>query len=90
VSFYISVPAAVFTDMGWFSFQFWYYSHQPAPWQAFLNLFVYICAYSFIRSADAGQVVNVLLAILIGSFSLALLAPELQGNSCYQSAKIYL
>ena len=18
--------------MGWFSFQFWYYSHQPAPW----------------------------------------------------------
>ena len=31
-------------------------------------------------SATAGDVVNVFLAILIGSFSLALLAPEMQGN----------
>ena len=30
--------------------------------------------------ADAGQVVNVFVAILIGSFSLAMLAPEAQGE----------
>lgn len=30
--------------------------------------------------ADAGKVINVFLAILIGSFSLALLAPEMQGT----------
>lgn len=30
--------------------------------------------------ANAGEVVNVILAVLIGSFSLALLAPEMQGN----------
>ena len=48
---------------------------------SFPEPFIHICAYSFIRSADAGQVINVLFAILIGSFSLALLAPELQGNS---------
>ena len=33
------------------------------------------------RSADAGIVVNVFLAIMIGSFSMALLAPEMQGRS---------
>ena len=33
--------------------------------------------------ASAGDVVNVFLAILIGSFSLALLAPEMQGLSLY-------
>ena len=33
-----------------------------------------------IRSADAGQVLNVLMSILIGSFSLVMLAPELQGD----------
>jgi hypothetical protein len=32
-------------------------------------------------AADAGVVVNVLLSILIGSFSLAMLAPEMQGQS---------
>ena len=31
--------------------------------------------------ANAGDVVNVFFAILIGSFSLALLAPEMQGSS---------
>ena len=31
------------------------------------------------RLATPGKVVNVFLAILIGSFSLALLAPEMQG-----------
>ena len=30
--------------------------------------------------ADAGQIINVVLAILIGSFSLALMAPEAQGT----------
>ena len=34
----------------------------------------------FFRSADAGIVVNVFLAIMIGSFSMALLAPEMQGT----------
>ena len=34
-------------------------------------------------SADAGTVINVFLAILIGSFSLALLAPEMQGPSSF-------
>jgi ATP-binding cassette, subfamily B (MDR/TAP), member 1 len=29
--------------------------------------------------ADAGQVINVVMAIVIGSSSLALMAPELQG-----------
>jgi ATP-binding cassette subfamily B (MDR/TAP) protein 1 len=33
-----------------------------------------------VNVANAGQVVNVFLAILIGSFSLALLAPEMQGE----------
>jgi hypothetical protein len=31
--------------------------------------------------ADAGQIINVIMAVLIGSFSLALMAPELQGMS---------
>jgi hypothetical protein len=31
-------------------------------------------------TASAGAVVNIFLAILIGSFSLALLAPEMQGT----------
>jgi len=31
-------------------------------------------------TASAGDVVNVLFAILIGSFSLALVAPEIQGD----------
>ncbi|KAH9985634.1 P-loop containing nucleoside triphosphate hydrolase protein [Russula compacta] len=41
--------------------------------------------------ADAGQIINVILAILIGSFSLALLAPEIQAvtNGCAAAAKIY-
>ena len=34
----------------------------------------------FLPTANAGQVVNVSLAILIGSFSLAMMAPELQGQ----------
>jgi len=33
--------------------------------------------------ADAGQIINVIMAVLIGSFSLALLAPELQGMSIF-------
>ena len=32
-------------------------------------------------SATAGDVVNVILAIIIGSFSLATLGPEMQGTS---------
>ncbi|KAG1732478.1 P-loop containing nucleoside triphosphate hydrolase protein [Suillus lakei] len=41
--------------------------------------------------ADAGQVVNVFMAILIGSFSLALLAPELQAitRACGAAAKLF-
>ncbi|KAF9533188.1 multidrug resistance protein 1 [Crepidotus variabilis] len=41
--------------------------------------------------AQAGQVVNVFLAILIGSFSLALLAPEMQAvtHGCGAAAKLY-
>ncbi|KAG2071587.1 P-loop containing nucleoside triphosphate hydrolase protein [Suillus decipiens] len=41
--------------------------------------------------ADAGQVINVFMAILIGSFSLALLAPELQAitRACGAAAKIF-
>ena len=31
--------------------------------------------------ADPGQIINVMIAILIGSFSLALMAPEAQGKS---------
>jgi len=31
--------------------------------------------------ADPGQIINVIMAILIGSFSLAMMAPELQGRS---------
>jgi len=33
-----------------------------------------------LRSVTGGEVVNVFLAILIGSFSLAMLAPEMQGT----------
>jgi ATP-binding cassette subfamily B (MDR/TAP) protein 1 len=33
-----------------------------------------------ITLANAGAVINVFMAILIGSFSLALLAPEMQGE----------
>ncbi|KAK2465352.1 hypothetical protein APHAL10511_002706 [Amanita phalloides] len=41
--------------------------------------------------ADSGVVVNVIMSILIGSFSLALLAPELQAvnNACGAAAKIF-
>ncbi|TFK74865.1 multidrug resistance protein 1 [Pluteus cervinus] len=41
--------------------------------------------------ATAGEVVNVFLAILIGSFSLALLAPEMQAvtHGCGAAAKLY-
>ncbi|KAG1878637.1 P-loop containing nucleoside triphosphate hydrolase protein [Suillus tomentosus] len=41
--------------------------------------------------ANAGQVVNVFMAILIGSFSLALLAPELQAitRACGAAAKLF-
>lgn len=41
--------------------------------------------------ADAGQVVNVILAILIGSISLTMLAPEIQALShgCSAAAKLY-
>ncbi|KAJ2914131.1 hypothetical protein MD484_g6294, partial [Candolleomyces efflorescens] len=41
--------------------------------------------------ADAGQVVNVFLAILIGSISLTMLAPELQSltQGCGAAAKLY-
>ena len=35
----------------------------------------------FPYSATAGDVVNVFLAILIGSFSLVLLGPEMQGTA---------
>jgi hypothetical protein len=31
--------------------------------------------------ADPGQIINVMIAILIGSFSLAMMAPEVQGKS---------
>jgi hypothetical protein len=31
--------------------------------------------------ADPGQIINVMIAILIGSFSLAMMAPEAQGKS---------
>lgn len=31
--------------------------------------------------ANSGQVINVFMAILIGSFSLALMAPEMQGKT---------
>ncbi|KAI5988986.1 ABC transporter transmembrane region-domain-containing protein [Pisolithus albus] len=42
-------------------------------------------------SATAGQVVNVFMAILIGSFSLALMAPEARAltNACGAAAKLY-
>jgi ATP-binding cassette subfamily B (MDR/TAP) protein 1 len=41
--------------------------------------------------ADAGQIINVIMAVLIGSFSLALLAPELQAITTGRgaAAKIY-
>ncbi|KAF8268333.1 multidrug resistance protein 1 [Lactarius quietus] len=41
--------------------------------------------------ADAGQIINVILAILIGSFSLALMAPEAQAitQGCGAAAKIF-
>ncbi len=42
-----------------------------------------------IRSADAGQVLNVLMSILIGSFSLVMLAPELQGDFHWILFEIY-
>lgn len=38
------------------------------------------CSLIFFPTANAGQVVNVLLAVLIGSFSLATMAPEVQGQ----------
>ncbi|KAI6166709.1 P-loop containing nucleoside triphosphate hydrolase protein, partial [Pisolithus thermaeus] len=44
-------------------------------------------------NATAGQVVNVFMAILIGSFSLALMAPEARGksvtNACGAAAKLF-
>jgi ATP-binding cassette subfamily B (MDR/TAP) protein 1 len=40
--------------------------------------------------ANAGQVVNVFFAVLIGSFSLALLAPEMQGAARYFLLSRYL
>ena len=33
--------------------------------------------------ATPGEIINVIMAILIGSFSLALMAPELQGTSTF-------
>ena len=39
------------------------------------------CLITYIVIANAGEVINVFYAILIGSFSLALLAPEMQGSS---------
>jgi hypothetical protein len=39
--------------------------------------------------ADAGEVVNVILAIVIGSVSLALLAPEMQGNRAFTPYMFY-
>lgn len=41
--------------------------------------------------ADAGQIINVILAVLIGSFSLALMAPEAQAitHGCGAAAKIF-
>ncbi|KAG6377083.1 P-loop containing nucleoside triphosphate hydrolase protein [Boletus reticuloceps] len=46
---------------------------------------------TFLPTANAGDVVNVLLAILIGSFSLALLAPEMQAvtNGRGAAAKLF-
>ena len=38
--------------------------------------------------ANPGQIINVILAILIGSFSLAMMAPEVQGTSlCFLSCR---
>ncbi|KAH9026281.1 P-loop containing nucleoside triphosphate hydrolase protein [Lactarius deliciosus] len=41
--------------------------------------------------ADAGQIINVILAVLIGSFSLALMAPDAQAitQACGAAAKIF-
>jgi ATP-binding cassette subfamily B (MDR/TAP) protein 1 len=33
--------------------------------------------------ANAGQIVNVIIAILIGSFSLAMMVPEMQGTNLF-------
>jgi hypothetical protein len=33
--------------------------------------------------ANAGEIINVIMAILIGSFSLAMMAPEMQGTSLF-------
>jgi ATP-binding cassette, subfamily B (MDR/TAP), member 1 len=60
-----------------FSVFFWYYAHQQRTWWVFTR---FAEALTYIISARPGAVVNVFFAILIGSFSLALLAPEMQGN----------
>ncbi|KAF6764137.1 multidrug resistance protein 1 [Ephemerocybe angulata] len=56
-----------------------YHPHHQGLWYVPSNL------------ADAGQVVNVILAILIGSISLTMLAPEIQALShgCSAAAKLY-
>jgi hypothetical protein len=57
--------------------------------RSLLTLKLHILAFSFGTTlinqghADAGQIINVILAILIGSFSLALMAPELQGTNLF-------
>ncbi|KAK0187916.1 P-loop containing nucleoside triphosphate hydrolase protein [Armillaria mellea] len=51
----------------------------------------FFCIYSSYALADAGIVINVFMAILIGSFSLALLAPEMQAitHGRGAAAKLY-
>ena len=47
--------------------------------------------YIYLSAATAGEVINVFMAILIGSFSLAQLAPEMQAvtDACGAAAKLY-
>jgi ATP-binding cassette subfamily B (MDR/TAP) protein 1 len=56
---------------------------------------IFIVAFSFGTTlidenrASAGVVINVFMAILIGSISLAMLAPEMQGESLEKSTEPY-
>lgn len=62
------------------SFQLWYHTHQPGSRYVLPHFYKRKQLYLLYCAADAGMVINVFLAILIGSFSLALLAPEMQGR----------
>jgi ATP-binding cassette subfamily B (MDR/TAP) protein 1 len=83
-AFYVDCRAAISQGVGLASFFFAIYS-------AYALAFFFGTTLINEGHADAGQIINVIIAVLIGSFSLALMAPEAQAlvQGCGAAAKIY-